>query len=172
MNKFVLSLFAASTAISAAPAIAAPIFAPVPTANYITFGGRDWAWAAPCRAVQLSCGVVDMTFQSGQGWSVAQAGDFATGPTASDFGTVGTFKCASAWFSTQHLHCDYGDASSFHIYNHPGNGGNDVASLETWVVRGAAGGVPEPSAWALLILGFGVAGASMRRKVSAQLLAA
>lgn len=38
--------------------------APVPTTNYITYGGLDWAWAAPCAAYGGSCGVVDMSYQS------------------------------------------------------------------------------------------------------------
>jgi len=36
----------------------------------------------------------------------------------------------------------------------------------TLVISAVAAGVPEPSAWALLILGFGVVGAAMRRRTT------
>jgi len=36
--------------------------------------------------------------------------------------------------------------------------------VETWVVRGASGVVPEPAGWAMLIAGFGLTGAAMRRR--------
>ena len=166
MKKIALALVAAGAAVCGTPA-AAQINAPVPTANYITYGGNDWAWAGPCSAFQPSCGVIDMSYQSTQGWRIAQAADFAGGPTAADFGTSSNFACASAWFNTVYTHCDYSDAVSFHIYNHPLNGGNGATTLETWVIRdGFGGGVPEPSAWALLILGFGMVGAGLRRRVA------
>lgn len=38
------------------------------------------------------------------------------------------------------------------------------AALRTKIVREVTGGVPEPSTWAMLILGFGVVGAAMRRR--------
>lgn len=164
MKKLLLAAVTTVGAVTVAtPASAAPIIAPVPTANYITFGGRDWAWAAPCAPEAPSCGVVDMSYQSTQGWRVAQAADFATGPTVADFGTAADFKCAAAWFSTNYTHCDYGDGQIFAIFNHPSNPFPGNGAVETWVVRGAAG-VPEPAAWALLIAGFGIAGAAMRRK--------
>lgn len=158
---------AASAAFAGAPAVA-QINAPVPTSNYITFGGNDWAWAAPCNPVQPSCGVVDLTYQGTQGWRIAVAADFATGPTAADFGPAGSFACASAWFSTVHTHCDYNDGVNFFIYNHPLNVAPGANTLETWVIRSGMGGaVPEPSAWALLIIGFGIVGAGMRSRKSA-----
>lgn len=164
MKKLTLALVAASAALGMAP-VNAQINAPVPTANYITFGGNDWAWAAPCDAFAPSCGVVDLTYQSTQGWRVAVAADFATGPTAADFGTPGSFACAAAWFSTAHTHCDYGDGAAFYIYNHPLNPFPGAGTLETWVIRdGLGGAVPEPSAWALLIIGFGMVGAGMRQR--------
>ena len=163
MKKITLALVAASAAVGGAPAIAAPIYAPVPTANYITFGGNDWAWAAPCNPVEPSCGVVDMSYQSTQGWRIAEAADFATGPAAADFGTPDNFACASAWFSTNYTHCDYGDGAAFFIYNHPLNQLPGASTLETWVIRDGVGGVPEPSAWALFITGFGMIGYALRR---------
>jgi hypothetical protein len=162
MKKLTLALVAASAAFGAAPAVAAPIFAPVPTANYITFGGNDWAWAAPCAPSQPSCGVIDLTFQGPLGWRVATASDFANGPTAADFGTPSNFACASAWFSTTHTHCDYSDGVSLAIFNHPGNPFPGNSNVDTWVIRDGMGAVPEPSAWALLIIGFGMVGAGLR----------
>lgn len=166
MKKLAFALVASSAALAGTPAAAAPIYAPVPTANYITFGGNDWAWAAPCAPSQPSCGVIDLTFQGPLGWRVATAADFATGPTAADFGTPASFKCASAWFSTVHTHCDYSDGAAFGIENHPLNPYGDSALLETWVIRDGMGAIPEPSAWALLIIGFGMVGAGLRSRKS------
>lgn len=42
--------------------------------------------------------------------------------------------------------------------------GDEGWGLENVLVTGAAGGVPEPAAWALMILGFGGVGAVLRRR--------
>jgi hypothetical protein len=159
----------------AAPAQAL-INAPVPVANYITLGGIDWAWAAPCAPYGSSCGVVDMTYQSTQGWRFPTLAEFLARPKVSDFGG----KCAAEYFSTIHSHCDFTDPE------YPGgttvngagqpmgylfdygygitlNGSDSVA--ETWVVRGA-GAIPEPATWAMMIGGLGLVGASLRRRAA------
>lgn len=40
-------------------------------------------------------------------------------------------------------------------------------NVETWVVRDRGGGgvIPEPATWAMLIVGFGLVGASLRRQL-------
>ena len=168
---------AAMLAVQAVPA-AAILNVPVPAANYITVGSTDWAWAAPCAFQSPSCGVVDLTYQGSQGWRIPTRSEFLARPTVGQFSS----KCASAWFSTQHTHCDFGDPTFGGGVNGSGqpmgylydfgygitNFGSDGVA-ETWLVRGALGAVPEPSAWALLILGFGTIGAAMRgRRQSAK----
>jgi hypothetical protein len=138
---------------------------PVPVANYITFSGNDWAWASPCPpsggVPGTICGtgdVVDFTYQGTQGWRLPTAAELLAGPTVADFGSPSLFKCASAWF-TNYGHCDYGDAAGGAVYGAPG-GGNWYD--ETWVIRDGA--VPEPASWALMIVGFGLVGAALRRQ--------
>lgn len=45
-----------------------------------------------------------------------------------------------------------------------GTGGNGGFALDNLTLNAAVAAVPEPSAWALLILGFGAIGAGMRRR--------
>ena len=150
--------------------------APVPTTNYITYGGIDWAWAAPCAAYGPSCGVVDMSYQSTQGWRFPTYAEFLNRPEVPDFGGA----CASAWFSG-YSHCDFSDPDYpggpvpgvkpigylfDYGYGITTNGSDSVA--DSWVVRGAStGAVPEPQAWMLLIAGFGLMGAAARRRRTA-----
>jgi hypothetical protein len=47
-------------------------------------------------------------------------------------------------------------------YNVTQNGLDPVA--DTWLVRGAGNGVPEPAAWAMMLAGFGLVGSAMRRR--------
>ena len=152
-----------ATGISA-PAFAA-INAPVPVANYITFGGNDWAWASPCppsgAGQGTTCGdgsPIDLSYQSTQGWRLPTAAELAAGPSVSDFGTPSVFACASAWFSN-YSHCDYSDAASGAVYGSPGGG---VWYAETWAIRDGA--VPEPAVWAMMISGLALVGGVMRRR--------
>lgn len=161
-------LLAATAAIGLAsvPAQAA-VNVPVPSDNYITVGGLDWAWASPCAAFGSSCGTVDMSYQSGQGWRFPTLAEFLARPDYTAFGT----KCASAWFS-QYSHCDIGDAATGYIFDYGYNvlplGSSPYA--ESWVVRGEGGGVPggvpEAATWAMMIAGFGMVGASLRRRAA------
>ncbi|HEX5379147.1 MAG TPA: PEPxxWA-CTERM sorting domain-containing protein [Phenylobacterium sp.] len=152
----------------AAPASAA-INAPVPVANYIVYGGLDWAWASPCAAYAPSCGGDAMTpYQAGQGWRFPSLSEFNARPAVSVFEAAGS-PCASAWFGSGWSHCDYSNGNSGLIFafGYGVLGSNGEASYsETWFVRGAggAGGIPEPASWAMMILGFGLIGATLRRQ--------
>lgn len=163
MNIKILALLSAAACV-ASPALAV-INAPVPADNYITFGGADWAWASPCSPyVGNSCGPIDMTYQSTQGWRIAEAADFLSGITAADFGPADNFKCASDYFATYvPSHCDYGDGAAHYVYNDPLNPFPDESRLETWVIRDASP-APEPASWALMLGGFGLVGGAMRAR--------
>lgn len=51
-----------------------------------------------------------------------------------------------------------------------GSGGGGGGSMRTtFLLHAAAGGVPEPASWALMIAGFGLAGAALRRRGEAAL---
>ncbi|MCW1917995.1 hypothetical protein NX862_04455 [Rhodobacter sp. KR11] len=169
-----LQRFGFAVALAALPALtptisaAAPINAPVPTTNYATIGSLDWAWAAPCDAFGNSCGVVDMTYQSTQGWRIASMAEVSTyilpniQGFLANFGTSGNFKCASAWFSTVHSHCDWSDASAGNIYN--GAMGN-FGAMESFALRDAIPTVPVPAA-GLLLASLVAGGLAVRRRKS------
>ena len=75
-----------AVAIAIASPAAAIINAPLPTNAYVTFGGLDWAWASPCDpSGPNSCGPIDLSYQSTQGWRVATAADFASGMNYTKF---------------------------------------------------------------------------------------
>ena len=178
MLKLAAAVLAATVLSTPAAAV---INAPVPTNAFITFGGNDWAWAAPCAPSSPSCGGITLAFQGALGWRLPTLAEFATGPTANDFlfrganvpgsgtsvegtqffGTASDGACAAAYFSTNQNHCDFGDGQVGGIF---GNGGPFTGNpnVETWVIRGAV--VPEPGTWALLIVGFGMVGTAARRR--------
>lgn len=151
-----------------APASAA-INTPVPSANYISFGSNDWAWASPCppagSAQAASCGSgpqLDLSYQGTQGWRLPTAAELAAGPSVADFGTPSAFVCASAWFNSFYTHCDYDDAQGGAIFGSTG-GGNWYD--ETWVLRSSNwSAVPESATWAMMIVGFGLVGGVARRR--------
>lgn len=179
MRTFLSGLFLAISALFfASMGNAATINSPVPTANYITFQGVDWAWANPCAPNQPSCGVVDMSYQSQFGWrlptveEISNAVEAAGGSSlwAALFGTAQKFACASAYFSSVYQHCDYGDATAGYIYNWSGGQPPNLAE-ETFVLRGAVGPVippvPVPAALPLLVTGVGALVAFSRRRKAA-----
>lgn len=147
-----------------APASAA-INTPIPSANYISFGSNDWAWASPCPASGGSCGTgeaIDLSYQGTQGWRLPTLAELEAGPTVADFGTPYDFACASAWFTSSYGHCDYGDAQGGAVF---GSSGGGVWYAETWVLRASDwSAVPEPATWAMMIAGFGLIGGAVRRR--------
>ncbi len=189
--KFLALATTAAIAFAAVPASAA-LNVSLPTNAYITVGGLDWAWANPCTPTG-GCGDIDLSFQGDEGWRLPTIAEFAARPVADDFffaganvpgggtGALGeTFfafgpvdasgavldgACAAVYFSTSYSHCDYLDGLDGYIWDPA----NPVPGLnETWLVRGASDGVvPEPATWAMLIAGFGMVGAALRRRTAA-----
>jgi hypothetical protein len=75
----------------------------------------------------------------------------------------GAAACATPYFSNIFRHCDWSDGVNGFIWNPGLPGGEGVP--ETWVVRSTQDPViPEPAAWALMIAGFGLVGASLRQR--------
>ncbi len=176
----VVSLFLVGVSASAQ---ALPVNVPVPTNAYITQGGLDWAWAAPCAPTDPSCGVIDLSYQSQFGWRLPTAAEILNHPDAMDFvfaganvpfggsdanganfsdgSPPGDAACAAPYFSTAHLHCDWG------------NGANNLwaglaGSQDFWealVVRGELDGqTPIPGALPLFAGGLGVVAFLARRR--------
>ena len=178
----------AALAFTAMPASAALLDIPLPANTYITFGGLDWAWASPCSPAGCNFdgqNVLDLSYQSTQGWRLPTALEFAARPAASDFvfaganvpfggvsveGTVhtsapGDAACAAAYFSDGFFNlCNYEDAEINAIFGNPDYA--NEPNVETWLVRGDAR-IPEPATWAMLIAGFGMVGFAMRRRTAA-----
>lgn len=165
INKTALALLM----LLVSPSAMAQIMAPVPKMNYITLGKADWAWASPCPPSGgyngITCGVgpqLNLSYQGTLGWRMPTFAELANGPSVADFGIAGSFACASAWFVAAYSHCDYGDAASGAVF---GTAGGNEWYAETWVTRvSAAGAVPEPAVWGMMILGFGMVGSVLRRR--------
>jgi hypothetical protein len=182
------------TAILASVGLASPALAiinePVPTNAYISFGGLDWAWASaasPTGCCDGFVGPIDLSYQSTQGWRLPTAADWANAPTAEDFLFAGAIvpdggqdpvslanfggdvlgndgACAAPWFSTANF-CNFGDGQIGAVWGIPNSPYEGQDSVDTWLVRGEFNpGVPEPASWAMLIAGFGLTGAVMRRR--------
>lgn len=182
LRKFGVVLAAAGFATAANAAL---LDAPVPVNAYITYGGLDWAWAAP-----VDESVIDLSYQAQFGWRLPTDAELANAPSALlfifaganvPFGGVdpvsganwqytdvtlnGDAALASPYFNNFYYHGDWcngigsacpNNAGNTPPWNRPLQGYND-----SLVVRGA---VPEPASWALMIAGFAMTGAVVRRR--------
>jgi len=187
-RKLARWLGALGLAMSATIAHALPLNVPVPGNAYITKGGYDVAWAAPCAATAPSCGVIDLTYQSQFGWEimteelfnqlnisaydfVVEGGnvDYFTGNNLDEVSNAtlsnldaplpqGDLAIAVPYFSTVHLHADWGNGRDG-VWD-PISTSSIAEALVVRVADGAA--VPEPSMLALL--GIGLLGFRFARK--------
>ena len=176
---------AAAAMVLATTAQAAYFDTPVAANAFITQAGLDWAWALPLPA---SSGI-DLTYQSTQGWHIPTAAELGLAPLATDFlfaggnvpftGTdpvtgasfqatnvayTGDGACATPYFSSSFKHCDWQDGLGQTYGPWAGMVGAN-ALADQLVVRNSVVAVPEPTTYALMILGLaGVVGASRRRR--------
>ena len=167
---------------------ALPLNVQVPSNAFITHAGLEWAWAAPCAPVQPSCGVIDLSFQSGFGWRLPTSTEILLHPNATDFmfpganvpfggsdangahfqdlrsSLTGNAACAAPYFSTFHTHCDWGNGFDGLWAGLPGT----ESFWETLVVNGNANdlnAVPEPSTFLLLGSSLAALGGAAWRRV-------
>jgi hypothetical protein len=149
---FAVALFAGAGA-----AAANPILTDLPANTFITIGDLEWTAAAPVSSPDWYGYNTLYGPELHDGWRFATVEEFANRPTWADFGGA---QSAIYWNSA----FDYVDV------------GDDVArtldlsgnanSSDIWYVRNVntGGAVPEPASWALMIGGFGLAGAALRRR--------
>ncbi|MEK6637570.1 MAG: PEPxxWA-CTERM sorting domain-containing protein [Pseudomonadota bacterium] len=104
-------------------------------------------------AASVALGVWEIVFEAGVGgYSVANG----------DFSTFGDFVDIQA----------QADSYLAAVLNGPVGNANDIGALVAFdnqsqvflVGGGAGGGVPEPATWAMMMLGFGMIGAALRRR--------
>jgi hypothetical protein len=166
---------------------AALVNIPLPDGSYIENymgSGLDVAWAAPCAPLAPSCGVIDLSFQSGFGWRLATLDEVAflsANLVAQDFvfaganvplggsdanganfsgSPGGAAACAAPYFSSFHYHCDWSNGVGTGAGAVPWGFGQpgELSHAEAIAVRGAA--VPEPAILAL----FGLSALMARRR--------
>ena len=142
-----------------------------PSSLIVSAGGYEWVYANPCAGESPSCGVVQLSngfqFATDSQWNASFASIGALVSAFTDDG--GNAKCASPYFSVDYNHCDFNDAKAGYIWHSPlapDAFHRDDAFGETFLVRGAVNAVPEPSEYALMLLGLAtIAGVMRRRKV-------
>lgn len=181
--KYLKSAFVLGAVAAAVPghAVAAPSFY-AGTNNYYEFvaGTFSWTEALAAAATMTFNGraghLVTITSQGEDTFVRSLYDGFAWG-AASDEGDEGNFTWRagpeagqgltySAWAPGEPNNGGYGEN---HLNLTSGNGWNDVPNDYglSYVVEFEA--VPEPAAWALMILGFGTVGASLRRRSAAKI---
>lgn len=165
--------------------------AEVPDNAYITIGGFDVAWAAPCAAENPSCGQIDLSYQSQFGWQimtedifytlsidyldfVVENGnvDYVTGNNLDEvsraflggLGSIpvpGDVAIAVPYFSSLHYYADW--KNGFENLWDPISTSEYAEAL---VYRGTAAPVPEPSSILLFIAGLAfLIGKQTNRKI-------
>lgn len=190
MKRFASLIIAGAAGIAfAAPAhAAAPLNIPLPANAYITFNGLQWAWAIPLPGSRFPNA---LSYQGTQGWRLPTTAELLNAPNATDFlfpggnapfngtgadGATFAFTnaayaaaqsagaCASAYFNSGYSHCDWGEGNGQPFQPWAGSPGARDSAEQLYVRLAVQGGVPEPATWAMLMLGFGAVGWSLRRR--------
>lgn len=148
--------------------------------------GLDWVYAGPIAPNEFGPGNIQpASYRASEGWRVATLQEWLLHPIWSDFTRSGfsppspnggftdhsTYRFTSEYWSNFH-HVDLNDFANGNVTD----GVNGVTSgvPETIYVRFSAisGAVPEPSTWAMMLVGFGLVGGAMRSAKRRRRLAA
>ena len=183
MKKYSKLLIAATLCV-AGSANAAVLSSEVADNAYISVGGYDIAWAAPCAGIDPSCGAIDLSVQSAYGWGlmdsvlwndlglsassfIFEGANMSDGVDTGGNGNearyfdfdLGDIAVAAAWFSPTYNHIDYSDGVNGSLWFSDILGCN---TCESFVVRQSAS-VAEPTTIALMAMGLAGIGFTRRK---------
>jgi hypothetical protein len=142
--------------------------------------GLDWVYVGPVAPNEFGQGeVASPSFRASEGWRAATAAEWSLRPTdyraftrpgfaapaaVAGFSDHSSYRFASEYWSN-FTHVDLNDYAVGRVTD--GVNGLVSGAPETIYVRGSLNAaVPEPATWAMMIGGFGLLGASARRRTS------
>lgn len=180
IKRATIALLACAAPLSAANAVIFDNSIVIPDSEVIlNFNGTglDWVYAGPIAPNEFGPGNIQpASYRAAEGWRVATAAEWALRPDWDDFTRPGfatpsascgftnhaTYRFTSEYWSN-FRHVDLCDSASGRITD--GVNGQVTGVPETFYVRTAvAGGVPEPTTWAMLVIGFGLVGGATRAR--------
>lgn len=155
-------------------ASANPVLTDLPSNTYIDVNGLDWTWAAPVSSPEWY-GYNHLSDPSlHAGWRYATVAEWAARPSASAFLDANSNVTQSAiYWNTVFNFVDYFDGANGYLNRTLDLSGNPNW-YDIWYVRNdVVSAVPEPSTWAMMILGFaGVGFMAYRHRAKTALMAA
>lgn len=162
-KKITLLAATAVAGLTAVPASAAPILFELTGSRNATFT-IDTATPPTTQTTgifgtQISYAVVPGTFNGAPGNATV---GFATGDIFADLNITGTTLGFTQFVSSGDLFSLVGNMPVFNLGTF--NLTSIVSGNSTLRISAAAGAVPEPATWGLMLLGFGVMGGALRRR--------